>query len=58
MRQLLKRAASEERHRGHLAAGLIWSSADGYWGLRGNPVAGVTEGLDAADGAATDYWTL
>lgn len=47
-----------DRHRGHLAAGLTWSGADGYWGLRGNPEAAVTEGLVAADAGAWDGWTL
>lgn len=36
-RKLLKRAPSESWHRGHLAAGLILSGADGYWGLRDDP---------------------
>ncbi|HEX9086150.1 MAG TPA: hypothetical protein VF867_01325 [Arthrobacter sp.] len=41
-RKLLKRTPSEEWHRGHLAAGLILSGADGYWGLRDDPDATVT----------------
>jgi len=41
-RKLLKHTPSEEWHRGHLAAGLILSGADGYWGLRDDPDATVT----------------
>lgn len=41
-RRLLKRTPSEGWHRGHLAAGLILSGADGYWGLRDDPDATVT----------------
>ncbi|ACL42153.1 hypothetical protein Achl_4202 (plasmid) [Pseudarthrobacter chlorophenolicus A6] len=33
-RTLLKRTPSEAWHRGYLAAGLLLSGADGYWGLR------------------------
>lgn len=40
-RKLLKRTPSEAWHRGHLAAGLILSGADGYWGLREEPDAAV-----------------
>jgi hypothetical protein len=40
-RKLLKRTPSEEWHRGHLAAGLILSGADSYWGLRDDPDATV-----------------
>jgi hypothetical protein len=36
-RKLLKLTPSVEWHRGHLAAGLILSGADGYWGLRDDP---------------------
>ncbi|XAS65635.1 hypothetical protein VUN84_08385 [Micrococcaceae bacterium Sec5.8] len=43
---------------GHSAAGPIWSSADGSRDLRENPDAAITAGLDAADAAAWDYWTL
>lgn len=38
-RKLLKRTPDEAWHRGHLAAGLILSGADDYWGLRDNPDA-------------------
>jgi len=44
-RKLLKNTPDEAWHRGHLAAGLILSGADGYWGLRDDPDAaaiGVT----------------
>lgn len=41
-RKLLKHAPTEEWHRGHVAAGLILSGADGYWGLRDDPDAAVT----------------
>lgn len=41
-RRLLKRTPSEEWHRGHLAAGLVLSGADGYWGLREDPDFTVT----------------
>lgn len=40
-RKLLKRTPSEAWHRGHLAAGLVLSGADGYWGMRENPDAAV-----------------
>lgn len=40
-RKLLKRTPSEAWHRGHLAAGLVLSGADGYWGMRENPDASV-----------------
>jgi hypothetical protein len=40
-RKLLKRTPSEAWHRGHLAAGLVLSGADGYWGLRENSDAAV-----------------
>lgn len=40
-RKLLKRTPSDAWHRGHLAAGLILSGAEGYWGLRDNPDAAV-----------------
>jgi hypothetical protein len=40
-RMLLKHAPSEAWHRGHLAAGLVLSGADGYWGLREDPDAAV-----------------
>lgn len=40
-RKLLKRTPSEAWHRGHLAAGLVLSGADGYWGMRENPDAVV-----------------
>lgn len=40
-RKLLKRTPDEAWHRGHLAAGLILSGADEYWGLRENPDASV-----------------
>lgn len=45
-RKLLKLTPSEAWHRGHLAAGLVLSGADGYWGLREDPdsaVQGVSE---------------
>lgn len=35
-RRLLKHTPSESWHRGHLAAGVILSGADGYWGMREN----------------------
>ncbi|MET4143782.1 hypothetical protein [Arthrobacter sp. UYCo732] len=38
-RKLLKLTPDEAWHRGHLAAGLIVSGAEGYWGLRGDPDA-------------------
>lgn len=40
-RRLLKRTPSKEWPRGHLAAGLILSGAEGYWGLRDDPDAAV-----------------
>lgn len=40
-RKLLKRTPTEAWHRGHPAAGLVLSGADGYWGLRENPDAAV-----------------
>lgn len=40
-RKLLKRTPSEAWHRGHLAAGLVLSGADGYWGMREDPDAAV-----------------
>jgi hypothetical protein len=40
-RKMLKRTPSEAWHRGHLAAGLVLSGADGYWGMRENPDAAV-----------------
>lgn len=36
-RRLLKHTPSESWHRGHLAAGIILSGADGYWGMREDP---------------------
>lgn len=36
-RRLLKLTPSESWHRGHLAAGVILSGADGYWGMRDDP---------------------
>lgn len=36
-RRLLKHTPSESWHRGHLAAGVILSGADGYWGMRSDP---------------------
>ncbi|MCC3292624.1 hypothetical protein [Arthrobacter sp. zg-Y1110] len=36
-RRLLKHTPSESWHRGHLAAGVILSGADGYWGMREAP---------------------
>jgi hypothetical protein len=36
-RRLLKRTPNDAWHRGHLAAGLILSGADDYWGLRDDP---------------------
>jgi hypothetical protein len=40
-RKLLKRTPSEAWHRGHLAAGLVLSGSDSYWGMRQNPDAAV-----------------
>lgn len=40
-RKLLQHTPSDAWHRGHLAAGLILSGADGYWGLREDPDAAV-----------------
>jgi hypothetical protein len=40
-RKLLKLTPSEAWHRGHLAAGLVLSGGDGYWGMRENPDAVV-----------------
>lgn len=40
-RELLKRTPSEAWHSGHLAAGLVLSGADGFWGLRDDPDAAV-----------------
>lgn len=40
-RQLLKHTPSESWHRGHLAAGIILSGADEYWGMRSDPVHAV-----------------
>jgi hypothetical protein len=40
-RKLLKRTPNEAWHRGHLAAGLVLSGSDGYWGIRQNPDAAV-----------------
>jgi hypothetical protein len=37
--KLLKHTPHEAWHRGHLAAGLILSGADSYWGLRDDPDA-------------------
>ena len=36
-RRLLKHTPSGSWHRGHLAAGVILSGADGYWGMRESP---------------------
>ncbi|QOT19528.1 hypothetical protein [Paenarthrobacter sp. YJN-5] len=36
-RKLLKHTPSGAWHRGHLAAGLVLSGADGYWGMRQHP---------------------
>jgi hypothetical protein len=41
-RKLLKHTPNEEWHRGHVAAGLILSGADGYWGMRDNPDSAMT----------------
>ncbi|MCC3299318.1 hypothetical protein [Arthrobacter caoxuetaonis] len=40
-RRLLKHTPSESWHRGHLAAGVILSGADEYWGMREDPVHAV-----------------
>ena len=41
-RKLLKHAPNEAWHRGHLAAGLILSGADDYWGMREDPDQVIT----------------
>ena len=41
-RLLLQHAPSEAWHRGHLAAGVILSGADDYWGMRQDPAGTVT----------------
>ena len=41
-RLLLQQAPSEAWHRGHLAAGIILSGADEYWGMRQDPMGTVT----------------
>lgn len=40
-RKLLKHTPNDAWHRGHLAAGLILSGADEFWGLRDDPEAAV-----------------
>lgn len=42
LRRHLKRTPNEAWHRGHLAAGLVLSGADGYWGPREDPDGVVT----------------
>jgi hypothetical protein len=52
-RKLLKHTPSEAWHRGHLAAGLVLSGADSYWGMRENP-DGVVLGVEDEDTAEVD----
>lgn len=41
-RLLLQHAPSDAWQRGHLAAGVVLSGADDYWGMRQNPMQAIT----------------